>query len=401
MKKLTKFFAKVEKHFVKGGKFESLFPVFEMIDTFILTPLNRTKGKTHIRDGLDLKRVMTTVVIALIPCVIMALYNTGYQANLAYALDSSKTAIGFRHTLMELFNIPYDYKSISSNFFLGSLYFFPLYIITLIVGGTWELLFAVIRKHEIGEAFLVTSLLYPLILPPTVPLWEASVALSIGLVLGKEVFGGTGRNIVNPALFSRAILFFAYPASMSGDKVWIGLDSISKATPLAEMASAGKISYSLTDAFLGFIPGSMGETSTLACLFGAFVLIYTGIGSWRIILSSVIGLLGVSSIFYMIGSDTNHMFQLNPLIHLIVGGFAFGVVFMATDPVSASMTEKGKYYYGLLIGALTAIIRIVNPAYPEGVMLAILFANIMAPLIDHFVIESNIKRREKRYATRI
>ncbi|UOD34091.1 NADH:ubiquinone reductase (Na(+)-transporting) subunit B [Deferribacteraceae bacterium V6Fe1] len=401
MKKLAEFFAKVEKHFVKGGKFEGLFPVFEMIDTFILTPLNRTKGKTHIRDGLDLKRVMTTVVVALIPCVIMALYNTGYQANLAYALDNSKTAIGFRHTLMEFFNIPYDYKSIGSNFFLGSLYFFPLYIITLIVGGTWELLFAVVRKHEIGEAFLVTSLLYPLILPPTVPLWEASVALSIGLVLGKEVFGGTGRNIVNPALFSRAVLFFAYPASMSGDKVWVGLDSISKATPLAEMASTGNISYSLTDAFLGFIPGSMGETSTLACLFGAFVLIYTGIGSWRIILSSVIGLLGVSSVFYMIGSDTNYMFQLSPLTHLIIGGFAFGVVFMATDPVSASMTEKGKYYYGFLIGALTAIIRIVNPAYPEGAMLAILFANIMAPLIDHFVIEGNIKRREKKYAARI
>jgi len=401
MKKLANFFAKFEKQFDKGGKFERLFPVFEMIDTFILTPLNRTKGKTHIRDGLDLKRVMTTVVIALIPCVIMALYNTGYQANLAYAVDNSKTAIGFRHALMEFFNIPYDFKSVGSNFFLGSLYFFPLYIITLIVGGIWEVLFAVVRRHEIGEAFLVTSLLYPLILPPTVPLWEASVALSIGLVLGKEVFGGTGRNIVNPALFSRAVLFFAYPASMSGDKVWVGLDSISKATPLAEMASLGKISYSLMDAFLGFIPGSMGETSTLACLFGALVLIYTGIGSWRIIFSSVIGLLSISSIFYFLGSNTNHMFQLNPLTHLIIGGFAFGVVFMATDPVSASMTQKGKYYYGFLIGALTAIIRIVNPAYPEGAMLAILFANIMAPLIDHFVIEGNIKRREKRYATRI
>jgi len=398
MKKLEVFFEKLEKHFKSGGKFERLFPVFEMIDTFILTPLNRTKGKTHIRDGLDLKRIMTTVVIALIPCVIMALYNTGYQANLLYSIDNSKTAIGFRHHIMEFFNIPYDYKSIYSNFFLGSLYFFPLYIITLIVGGTWELLFAVIRKHEIGEAFLVTSLLYPLILPPTVPLWEASVALSIGLVLGKEVFGGTGRNIVNPALFSRAVLFFAYPASMSGDKVWIGLDSISKATPLSEMALSGNISYSLADAFLGFIPGSMGETSTLACLLGAAVLIYTGIGSWRIMLMSVIGLIATSSVFYFIGSETNHMFQLNPFVHLILGGFAFGTVYMATDPVSASMTTVGKYFYGFLIGALTAIIRVVNPAYPEGAMLAILFANIMAPIIDHFVIEANIKRREKRYA---
>lgn len=401
MKKLIEFFAKLEKYFGKGGKFDRFYPIFEMIDTIVLTPLNRTRGKTHIRDGLDLKRVMTTVIIALIPCVIMALYNTGYQANLAYAVDSSKTAIGFRHTLMEFFNIPYDYKSIGSNFFLGSLYFFPLYIVTLIVGGFWEILFAVIRRHEIGEAFLVTSLLFPLTLPPTVPLWEASVAISIGLIIGKEVFGGTGRNIVNPALFSRAILFFAYPASMSGDKVWVGLDSISKATPLAEMASSGKISYSLMDAFLGFIPGSMGETSTLACILGALILIYTGVGSWRIIFSSIIGLLVTSSIFYFLGSETNHMFQLNPFTHLIIGSFAFGVTFMATDPVSASMTQTGKYYYGFLIGALTAIIRIVNPAYPEGVMLAILFANIVGPVIDHFVMESNIKRREKRYAAGI
>jgi Na+-transporting NADH:ubiquinone oxidoreductase subunit B len=399
MEKLESFFSRLEKHFKKGGKLEKFYPVFEMVDTFLLTPLNRTSGKVHIRDGLDLKRVMTTVVVALIPCVIMALYNTGYQINIAHIDDPSKVALGFRHNIMEFFGISYNYDSIFSNIFLGLLYFLPLYIITLIVGGFWELLFAVVRKHEIGEAFLVTSLLYPLILPPTVPLWEASVALSIGLVLGKEVFGGTGRNIVNPALISRAILFFSYPASITGDKIWIGVDSISKATPLAEMARGGEISYSVMDVFLGFIPGSMGETSALACLIGAFILIYTGIGSWRIMLSCCAGLLAFTSIFYFIGSQTNDMFQLNPLYHLILGGFAFGTVFMATDPVSAAMTNTGKFYYGFLIGALTAIIRVVNPAYPEGVMLAILFGNITAPIIDHFVLQRNMKKREKRYAS--
>lgn len=397
MKKLEKFFHKIEQYVKPGTKLERLYPVFEMLDTFILTPLNRTEGKVHLRDGLELKRVMTTVVIALIPCVIMALYNTGYQVNIAHSTDPEKTALGFRHILMTALNVPYDPKSISSNFFLGSLYFFPVYIVTLIVGGFWELLFSVVRKHEIGEAFLVTSLLFPLIMPPSVPLWQTAVAISIGIVLGKEVFGGTGKNIVNPALISRAVLFFSYPTSMSGDTIWVGVDSFSKATPLAEFSTSGSTSYSMTDVFLGFIPGSMGETSTLACIIGAIILIYTGIGSWRIILSSVSGLLVITSVFYFTGSSTNHMFAVTPLQHLLVGGFAFGVVFMATDPVSASMTLGGKYFYGFLIGAMTAIIRIINPAYPEGVMLAILFCNIMAPLIDHFVVESAVKRREKRY----
>lgn len=397
MKKLEKFLHKIEQNVKPGSRFERLYPVFEMIDTFILTPLNRTRGKVHLRDGLELKRIMTTVVIALIPCVIMALYNTGYQANLAHSIDPNKIAIGFRHTIMTAFGIPYDPNSMSSNFFLGSLYFLPVYIVTLLVGGFWELLFSVVRRHEIGEAFLVTSLLFPLIMPPTVPLWQVAVAISIGLVLGKEVFGGTGKNIVNPALISRAVLFFSYPSSMSGDTIWVGIDSFSKATPLAEFSSKGATSYSMLDAFLGFIPGSMGETSTLACIIGAVILIATGIGSWRIIFSSVAGLLMITCIFYFVGSTSNPMFLVNPFQHLLLGGFAFGVVFMATDPVSATMTMRGKYFYGFLIGVLTGIIRVVNPAYPEGVMLAILFCNVMAPLIDHFVVEANVKRRLKRY----
>ncbi|PLX66074.1 MAG: NADH:ubiquinone reductase (Na(+)-transporting) subunit B [Denitrovibrio sp.] len=391
------FLNKHAKHFKKGGKLERWYPAFEMVDTFIYTPLEKTHGKTHVRDGIELKRIMTTVVIALLPCLVMALYNTGLQANNAIAATGANPE-GWRHAIMAMLGVGYDPHSIYDNFIHGGMYFFPLYIATMIVGGTWEVLFAIVRKHEIGEAFLVTSLLYPLILPPTVPIWQAMVALSIGLVFGKELFGGTGRNLVNPALFSRAILFFSYPAAATGDSIWIALDGFSQATPLGGQALGLEMNVTFIDAFLGFIPGSMGETSTLACLFGAFVLIVTGIGSWRIILSSVAGLLIFTGLFYIAGSDTNPMFQLAPHWHLVLGGFAFAIVFMATDPVSATYTNRGKYYYGFLIGALTALVRVVNPAYPEGAMLAILFANIMAPLIDYLVIRANIKRRGVRSA---
>lgn len=385
------------KHFKKGGKLERWYPVFEMVDTFIYTPLEKTHGRTHVRDGIELKRIMTTVVIALLPCLLMALYNTGLQANLAIAASGAEPG-GWRHAVMNLFGVGYSPGSIGGNFFHGAMYFLPLYIATLAVGGVWELVFAVVRKHEIGEAFLVTSLLYPLILPPTVPIWQAMVALSIGLVFGKELFGGTGRNLVNPALFARAILFFSYPAAASGDTVWVALDGFSYATPLAAKASGLELNVTFMDAFLGFIPGSMGETSALACLIGAAVLIITGIGSWRIILSAVFGLLVFSGLFNIIGSETNPMFHMAPHWHLVVGGFAFAAVFMATDPVSATFTEKGKFFYGFFIGALTVLVRVVNPAYPEGAMLAVLFANIMAPLIDYLVVRANIKRRGARSA---
>jgi len=391
------FLDKQAKHFEKGGKLEKWYPVFEMVDTFIYTPFTKTKGRTHVRDGIELKRIMTTVVLALLPCLLMALYNTGLQANNAIA-STGATPEGWRAAMLGMFGIGFDPHNIYDNFMHGAAYFFPLYIATLVVGGVWEVLFAVVRKHEIGEAFLVTSLLYPMILPPTVPIWQAMVALSVGLVFGKELFGGTGRNLVNPALFARAILFFSYPAAATGDTIWVALDGFSQATPLGATASGLQFNYTFMDAFLGFIPGSMGETSALACLIGAFVLIVTGIGSWRIMISSVVGLVAISGLFNIIGSDTNYMFSLTPQWHLVLGGFAFATVFMATDPVSASFTEKGKFYYGFLIGAMTALVRVVNPAYPEGAMLAVLFANVMAPLIDYVVLRANIKRRGARSA---
>lgn len=265
------------------------------------------------------------------------------------------------------------------------------------VGGFWEALFASIRNHEIAEGFLVTSLLFPLILPPDIPYWQVALGISFGVVIGKEVFGGVGMNILNPALTARAFLFFAYPAQISGDKVWVAVDGISSATPLAQFAD-----HSLTvtagwwDSFIGLIPGSMGETSTLAALIGAVILIATGIGSWRIMLSILVGMIGMSLIFNTVGSSTNSMFEVTPLWHLVVGGFAFGTVFMATDPVSAAMTSEGKILYGLLIGILVVLVRVVNPAFPEGMMLAILFGNVFAPIIDKIYINKNIKRRLAR-----
>ncbi|UCE72381.1 MAG: NADH:ubiquinone reductase (Na(+)-transporting) subunit B, partial [Nitrospiraceae bacterium] len=276
----------------------------------------------------------------------------------------------------------------------GALYFLPLYFVTLAVGGVWEALFASVRKMEISEGFLVTSLLFPLTLPPAMPLWQAALGISFGVVFGKEIFGGTGRNVFNPALTGRVFLFFAYPAEISGDAVWVALDGITRATPLAEVADpAMHITVSWLDAFLGLIPGSMGETSTLACLIGALVLIIAGIASWRIMLSVVAGMVCLSLTFNVIGSATNSMFGLTPLWHLVLGGFAFGTVFMTTDPVTGAMTSGGQYVYGFLIGVLTVLIRTINPAYPEGIMLAVLFGNMFAPIIDRIFINANIKRR--------
>ena len=398
---MKNFLQKNRKYFEKGGKFEKMYPLFEMVDTFIYTPGTVTEGRTHIRDGLDIKRTMIVVVLALIPCIIMALINTGYQANLAVQNMHELPLSGWRDTVIQWLGTGYSPASTISNIVHGCLYFLPVYIVTMAIGGVWELIFSIIRGHEISEGFLVTSMLYPLILPPTIPLWQASLALSAGIVLGKEVFGGTGKNIVNPALIARAMLFFSYPASMTGDTIWVAADGYTKATPLGEASVSIVENLSLPgsmwDAFIGFIPGAMGETSTLACLIGAFILIITGIASWRIMISCVIGLTSVSLLFNMVGSDTNVMFSLSPIWHMVLGGFAFGTVFMATDPVSAAATEKGKYIYGFLIGALAVLIRVMNPGYPDGVMLAILFGNIFAPIIDYGVIKSNIKRRTMRY----
>lgn len=385
-------------HFVKGGKFEKFYPLYEMVDTFVYSPGETAKGSVHVRDALDLKRLMGTVAIALIPCILMALYNTGYQANTVLASMGQTAVEGWRGSILALLGLATDPSNIISNVVHGALYFLPIFLVTQVAGGTVEVIFATVRKHEINEGFLVTGLLYPLTLPATIPLWQVAIGIIFGVLVGKEIFGGTGKNFLNPALTARAFLFFAYPAQISGNAVWTAVDGFSGATALSQTNAAGieSLSHSWFDAFIGLVPGSMGETSALACILGAIYLCVTGIGSWKIIVSTVIGLLFTTSLFFLIGSDTNLMFSMSPHWHLVVGGFAFGAVFMATDPVSASMTETGKWVYGLLIGFMVGLIRVVNPAYPEGTMLAILFANCMAPLIDYFVINANIKRRAVR-----
>ena len=398
MKFLRKFLDQQKRHFTDGGKLESLFPLFEAIDTLFYTSGAVTNKASHVRDGLDLKRMMLMVIYALIPAVIMALYNTGFQANLAISGIVDYEPASWQQQFFIWIGLEFDASSILSNIILGALYFFPLYLITLAVGGFWEVLFAVIRKHEVNEGFFVTSLLFPLILPPDIPYWQVAFGITFGVVIGKEVFGGVGMNILNPALTGRAFLFFAYPVQISGDKVWMAVDGLSQATPLAQFADTTmNLSYTWWDSFIGLIPGSMGETSTLAILIGALILIVTGIGSWRIMLSVLVGMVLMSLTFNLIGSSTNSMFAVTPEWHLVLGGFAFGAVFMATDPVSAALTQKGKYYYGFFIGILVVLVRVVNPAFPEGMMLAILFMNVFAPIIDRFIIKSNIKRRLARY----
>ncbi len=395
MKFLRNFFESQEKHFKKGGKLEKFYPLFEATETFLFTSGEVTKNPSHVRDALDLKRMMIMVVIALVPAVLFAFYNTGLQANLVIAQQGLENGGSWQASLLKTLGVPFDPNSFWANFIHGAVYFLPIYLVAIIFGGFWEVLFSIVRNHEISEGFLVTSLLFPMILPPTIPLWQVAIGISFGVVIGKEVFGGVGMNILNPALTGRAFLFFAYPAQISGDKVWLAVDGVSKATPLAKFAEGTfhTTGYSWADAFYGFIPGSMGETSTLAILIGAVILIATGIGSWRIMLSVVAGMVFMSFTLNLIGSDTNPMFQVSPLWHFVLGGFAFGTVFMATDPVTAAMTKQGKYIYGLLIGILVVLVRVVNPAYPEGMMLAILFGNVFAPIIDKIFVNANIKRR--------
>jgi Na+-transporting NADH:ubiquinone oxidoreductase subunit B len=388
--------------FAKGGKYEKFYAVYEMIDTFVYTPGEVTKTESHIRDGLDLKRMMITVAMALTPVIIMCMYNTGLQANQALTGMSAQPE-GWRAGLMLALGLGFNPASIVDCMVHGALYFVPVFLVTNIAGGFWEALFAVVRGHEINEGFLVTGLLFPLTLPATIPLWQVALGISFGVVVGKEVFGGTGKNFLNPALTARAFLFFAYPGQISGDSVWVAADGYSGATALSQAATGGAdaISYTWMDSFLGFIPGSMGETSALACLIGAAYLIYTGIGSWRVMLATVIGMFGTVALFNAIGSESNPMFGVSPMWHLVIGGFAFGTVFMATDPVSAAMTDTGRWAYGILIGVMVSLIRVVNPAYPEGMMLAILFANTFAPLFDYFVIKANINRRLSRVGGKI
>lgn len=403
MKLLRDFLDSQEKHFVKGGRFEKLYPFYEANDTLLFTPGDVTKGKTHVRDSLDLKRLMITVVIALLPALLMAFYNTGYQANHAI-MNNQATPLDTWQTQVYMMIFGNDFSdNVLQSVFHGALYFLPIFIMTFVIGGHVEVASAIIRGHEINEGFLVSGFLFPLTLPPTIPLWQVALGITFGVILAKEVFGGTGMNVLNVALTGRAFLFFAYPAQISGDSVWIAAnmtDGATGATWLSQAAAGGSEALqgvSWFDAFLGFVPGSMGETSAAAALIGALILTLTGIGSWRTMLGVALGTAGTVLLFNFVGSDTNAFFNVPFYWHFVLGGWAFGMAFMATDPVTSAFTEQGKWIYGAGIGIMVALVRVVNPAYPEGMMLAILFMNMFAPFIDHFFVQANIKRRQVGY----
>ncbi len=389
---------KYEPHFQRGGKWSRLYSLYEAVDTALYKPADVTKNSSHVRDGIDLKRVMITVWIATFPAMFFGMWNVGYQANMILADTGLSAQDGLRGLFIG-FLAGYDPTSVWDNFIHGAAYFLPIYFVTFVTGGFWEVLFASVRNHEVNEGFFVSSVLFALCCPPDLPLWMVALGISFGIVVGKEVFGGTGKNFLNPALTGRAFLYFAYPAYMSGDAVWTAVDGYTGATMLSLAAADGLNGLvntsSWSDAFFGFIHGSIGETSTLAILLGGVLLLYMRIASWRI----VAGVLFGSSVFALLLNtidSTNPMMSLPFYWHWVIGGFAFGTFFMATDPVSASMTDVGKFYYGVLIGVMTIMIRVLNPAFPEGIMLAILFANLFAPLIDHFVVQSNITRRTSR-----
>ena len=406
MKFLRNTLDKVEPLFEKGGKFERLYPVYEAADTFLFTPGHRTKTGPHVRDGIDLKRMMIMVVIALIPCTLFGMWNVGFQHERA-TTDWALSPADANHLQCLIY---------------GAFKFIPIYAVTIIVGGTLEAIFSLIRKHEINEGFLVTSLLFPLTLPPDIPLWQVALGIAFGVVVGKEIFGGTGMNILNPALTARIFLYFAYAPDISGDKVWVSgsavatgtegawIDGATGATPLgyfalngadtAGMAEASTLNIGWMDAFMGWIPGSIGETSTAACLIGAAILIFSKVGSWRVMLSCLVGMVSLTLLFNVLAPAGDgaapHYLALGPERHFVIGSFAFGSIFMATDPVSAAQTNTGRWIYGFMIGALTVLVRVLNPAYPAGIMLAIIFMNVFAPLIDHYVMKANIRRREVR-----
>lgn len=386
----------MEPHFHKGGKYEKWYALYEAADTIFYSPSSVTKSSSHVRDGIDLKRIMITVWLCSFPAMFFGMWNLGYQANTEIAAGMGTIPMDWH----SWFFIGHDPSSLMDNLMYGAAYFLPIYATAFVIGGFWEVLFSMVRGHEINEGFFVTSILFALIVPPDIPLWQVALGISFGVVIGKEIFGGTGKNFLNPALTGRAFLFFAYPAEISGDAVWVAVDGFSGATALGIAASdgmealAGQITW--WDAFFGTVKGSIGETSTVAILMGGAVLLVSKIASWRIVVGVLAGMIALSLLFNVIGSDTNPMFAMPAHWHLVTGGFCFGMIFMATDPVSASMTNTGKYVFGALIGVMVVLIRVVNPAFPEGMMLAILFANLFAPFIDHVVVQANIKRRLAR-----
>ncbi len=394
---LRQFLDGIEPEFEKGGRFERWYAVYEAVDTIFYTPGKVTRTSSHVRDAVDLKRIMATVWLAAFLPMFAGMYYTGLQANLAMDQMGIEGLAGWRGFLVELF-AGYDADNWWHCLVYGGVFLVPIYFVTFVVGAFWEVLFAIKRGHEINEGFFVTSILFALIVPASIPLWQVAIGISFGVVIGKEIFGGTGKNFLNPALTGRAFLYFAYPVQLSGDAVWTAVDGFSGATPLGAAALEGMAGIDVTwmDAFLGNIQGSIGETSTLAVFLGGIILIATKAASWRIILSVFLGMFAMSMLLNLIGSDTNPMFAMPWYWHLVLGGFAFGMVYMATDPVSASMTNTGKWIFGALIGVMTVLIRVINPAFPEGIMLAILFANLCAPLIDWCVVQANVKRRLAR-----
>ncbi len=397
---LKAYLEKIEPNFEPGGKHEKWYALYEAAATIFYTPGKVNKASTHVRDSIDLKRIMILVWAATFPAMFYGMYNIGFQANEAIAAGAGTLPDSWQAVLFSALGGELGPDSgWGAMMFYGACFWLPIYATTFIVGGFWEVLFASVRKHEVNEGFFVTSVLFALTLPATIPLWQVALGITFGVVIAKEVFGGTGRNFLNPALSGRAFLYFAYPAQISGDQVWVAADGYSGATWLSK-AAAGEMDYSDMElwwnSFFGAIPGSAGEVSTLAILIGGLFIMYMRIASWRIVAGVAIGTAFFATLLNMVGSDTNAMFAMPAHWHFVIGGLAFGMFFMATDPVSASFTNKGKWWYGIFIGFMTVLIRVLNPAFPEGVMLAILFANLWAPLFDYFVAQSNIKRRVAR-----
>ncbi len=407
MKFLRTFINNIKPSFVDGGKYNKWFPLFDALENLFFTTSGKTKNPIHVRDGLDIQKLMVTVWLAAFPAMFFGMYNLGAHS-LEYLESINQMNTGDWHHYLISF-VGYDSSSFFSKMWFGASYFLPIYVTVFVVGIGWEALFAIVRKHEINEGAFVTTILFALTCPPDIPLWQAAMGITFGIVIGKEIFGGTGKNFLNPALTGRAFIYFAYPTQLSGDKVWIAgiSDNLvmpsgySGATPLGVAAEQGipglTSSFSWLDAFVGNIPGSVGETSVIAISIGLFILLVTKVASYRIILGTLFGMIAMSSILNIVGSDTNPMFYVPWYWHLVIGSFAFGLVFMATEPVSGSGTNTGRWIYGAVIGVTVILIRVVNPAFPEGMMLAILFANLLAPVIDHMVVVSNINRRKAWY----
>ncbi|MDG2060356.1 MAG: NADH:ubiquinone reductase (Na(+)-transporting) subunit B [SAR86 cluster bacterium] len=398
MKPLRNFLDNIKPNFGKNGVLSKFFPIFDVLENFLYSSERRTFGLIHVRDSADIQKIMVVVWVAAWPAMFYGMYNIGFQALSAMEVNNILPKEDWHLFFINLF-CEYDPNSLIDCLWYGACFFIPIYLVTFIVGILWEIIFAIVRGHEVSEGAFVTTILFALCCPPDAPLWQVALGISFGLVVGKEIFGGTGKNFLNPALIGRAFLYFAYPVHWSGNSVWVALDGYSSPTILGIGAQEGlegiSISYSWIDSFIGNIPGSVGETSTLFILLGLLVLLYTRIASWRIILGVLLGSFFMSNIFNLIGSNTNPMFSLPFYWHIVIGGYAFGLVFMAVEPVSGSHTNLGRWYYGFLIGIMVVLIRVINPAFPEGMMLAILFANLFAPLIDHFVQERNIKQRLK------